>query len=215
MDGWIRQRMHAAYWLIVKVFNRPPSVSYPLGYPDPDSKFYGYDQRKVRLFDGREVNSTRDLVRVTGWAATALLALKARQYVARKSDGHRAYRDHIDDEWASLLTDIHDQCRTRWRYLIPEVEDQRRLLRDICTRTLGFENHFLAVYRGFLLSQLTGYDEAGRIDAVRFLEQIPYRDTAIEAALLDVEGQLFKPNSAASTPAATGSGLLRRRAVGR
>ncbi|PLS78971.1 MAG: hypothetical protein CYG59_15680, partial [Chloroflexi bacterium] len=74
LDEWTRERMHAAYWLLVTVFHRPRPVTYPLTYPDPVGRFYGYDHRMMRLATGAAVNSTRDLIRVTGWIATALLA---------------------------------------------------------------------------------------------------------------------------------------------
>ena len=74
LEEWGRERMHAAYWLMTKVFNRPDYVLYPVGYPKPDAEFYGYTERKIGLADGREVYSTRDFIRVMGWAATALVA---------------------------------------------------------------------------------------------------------------------------------------------
>ncbi len=88
IEEWTRQRMHAAYTLVVRVFDRPVPVRYPLGYPDPQGDYYGYDNRTVRLPNGRDVPSTRNLIRVTGWAATALLARRASVYVARKSACH-------------------------------------------------------------------------------------------------------------------------------
>src|SRR4029078_13299906 len=59
ISAWTRDRMHAAYWLIVKVFNRPPLVRHPLGYPQPDEAFFGYTQRMLRLPDGTQVHCTR------------------------------------------------------------------------------------------------------------------------------------------------------------
>lgn len=176
---WARQRMHAAYWLTINVFARPAEVIPPLGYPDASDEFWGYARRKVRLADGTEAGSTRDLVRVTGWIATALIAFKARRYVARKRDCHVAYREAFDDPWSDLLAVIFEQCRCAWNYLIPGPPDERQRLREIGATTLGFENHFLTTYKEFVLAELNGGDPAARAAVRRFLTRTPFRDPEI------------------------------------
>jgi hypothetical protein len=79
IEAWARERMHAAYWLLINVYHRPTPVHFPLTFPSPSDEFYGYTNRTFRLPDGREVPCTRNLVRTTGWDATALLALQAGQ----------------------------------------------------------------------------------------------------------------------------------------
>ena len=44
---------------------------------------------------------------------------------------------------------------------IPAAQEERAQLRAICARTLGFENHFLALYRHYALSELHGDDSLG------------------------------------------------------
>jgi hypothetical protein len=183
LEEGTRDRMHTSYWRIVKLFNRPDVVIYPLDYPDPSGEFYGYNRRKLRLRDGQEVNCTRDLIRLAGWSATALIAFNAGRYVARKSDCHRIYSECFADEWGQLLQDIYEQCRGRWNYLIPTEPSERQALRSICERTLGFENHFLLHYKRFLLSELRGADSQGRQQVVWVLKQIMYRDEEIQEAL--------------------------------
>ncbi|MDQ2713733.1 MAG: hypothetical protein M3Z08_02365 [Chloroflexota bacterium] len=183
LQDWIRDRMHTSYWRFVNLFQRPGVVTYPLTYPDPTAEFYGYELRKVRLPDGREVNSTRDLIRSTGWAATAIIAFKCGRYVARKSDCHRIYQECFHDQWGTLLTDIYEQCRGRWHYLIPDVHEERQQLRAICARTPGFENHFLQVYKEFLLSELRHGDTQAREQALKVLAAIPFQDEEILASL--------------------------------
>ncbi len=122
IEEWTRERMHAAYWLLVTVFNRPRGVTLPLGYPDAADEFFGYARRTLRLPTGVEVPSTRDLIRVTGWIATALLALQAHVYVARKKECHDSYSHYIGGPWATLLHDIYHRLRTQWGYLIPLVQ---------------------------------------------------------------------------------------------
>ncbi|HKS70600.1 MAG TPA: hypothetical protein VJQ45_09265, partial [Ktedonobacterales bacterium] len=147
IERWARERMHNAYALIVTIFRRPVPVALPLTYPDAGDEFLGYTRRAVRLADGRDVPSTRDLIRVTGWAATALVALYGRTYVARKREVPAAYRRHIGDEHAALHDDIAYWCREQWAYLLPDDAPSRARLRDLCARTLAFENRFLNEYR--------------------------------------------------------------------
>jgi predicted nucleotidyltransferase len=183
IQEWTRQRMHAAAWLIVNVFNRPHPVRLPLTYPDPQAEFFGYDNRLTRLADGREVPTTRNLIRVTAWAATALVALERGHYVVHKRDCYRAYAEHIGDEWSTFLGEIYIQCRNRWNYLLPDDPFDRRALRRLCERALAWENHFLSVYKGWLLGELRSPNEAARVQAVNMLSRTMLQDDEILAAL--------------------------------
>jgi len=156
VKDWARERMHASYWLITNLFNRVGEVSLPLDFPNPEDEFYGYTQRQLKLATGEEVSCTRDLVRVIGWSATALIALKGERYVARKKDCHIIYREAIGDTWSDFIEDLYIKCRNDWNYLIPVDNNDRKKLKDICLRTLEFENYFLKVYKEFLLSELQG-----------------------------------------------------------
>ncbi len=180
LEEWTRDRMHSSYWRVVKLFHRPAVVVCPLYYPDPDDTFFGYIKRTVRLPNETEVPSTKDLMRMVGWAATAMIAYKAKKYVARKRDCYLLYREYADDAYgAQLLADIYAQCRGKWGYLIPEDAEERDALRDICARTLAFENYFLSVYKNFLLSELFGANEEGKKHALWMLGEIEYRDEDI------------------------------------
>lgn len=182
IEQWTRDRMHSSYWRVAHLFGRPLPLRYPVDYPDPNAEFYGYDRRTVRLAGGREAPSTRDLIRLVGWAATALIARKAGRYVARKRDCHVLYRELIGGEHAGLLDDLYALCRGRWQYLIPDDPAERRGLRDICARTLAFENDFLLEYRAFLLGELRGADAEGRRMALEALERAPLADEEVAAA---------------------------------
>jgi hypothetical protein len=185
--AWARERMHAAYWLMIKVFDRPPVVSIPCKYPDSQDPFYGYLNRTIRLEDGRQVPSTRNLIRVTSWAATALLAYQARQYVRNKKDCATLYRQYIQDGWEDFLEMLYTRCRTQWEYRIPDREADREVLRSLCHQTLSFENHFLSVYQMFLLQELrSGVPEReGR--ALWIMDQIPYQDEEVVMMVKEVE----------------------------
>jgi hypothetical protein len=180
---WTRDRMHSSYYRLGSLFGRTAPVRAPLAYPNPAGEFFGYDLRPVRLDNGSLAPSTRDLIRATGWAATALLAWRAGRYVARKSECHRMYQEFIGDEWAPLLRAIYEQCRQRWSYHNPIDSADRQLLRQLCSRTLDFENAFLVAYKAYLLSELLGADAEGRRCAGETLARMPFDDAEVLHAL--------------------------------
>src|SRR5712692_11971608 len=138
---------------MINVFQRPQPVRAPLTLPQPNAPFYGYTARTMRLRDGAEIPTTRNLIRVTGWIATARLAVEAQQYVIRKRDCAPTYRRLINDQWTALLEEIDQRCRTAWQYRIPDTASEQAELRAILERTPEFENHFLNRYRQFLVSE--------------------------------------------------------------
>lgn len=183
LDEWVRDRMHSSYWRIITLFARPLPVTLPLMYPDGGDAFYGYTRRPTRLPGGGEAPGTRDLIRSVGWAATALLALRAGVFVALKRDCHTLYRAHIGDEWSDLLEALYVRCRAAWQYLIPGDAAGRAELRDLCGRTLGFENAFMRIYRDYLLGELRGAGQVQRERAHWVLERIPWQDDEIIATM--------------------------------
>ena len=180
---WTRDRMHSSWWRIARLFARPAVFTLPLEYPYPTDPFRGYTRRLLRVAGGAEVPCTRDLIRLVGWAATGLLALQCGVYVARKSDVHRLYHEHIGGEWASLIEEIYTQCRLRWGYLIPEAPAERQRLREICDQTLGFERHFSAIYRDYLLAELGSDDPEATRFAAEVMSRAPLHDDAVVMAL--------------------------------
>ena len=187
IEEWARDRMHTSYWRLGTLFGRSGPVSLPLGYPDPDAPCFGYESRTTRTPDGREALGTRDLVRHMGWMATALLALDAKIYVARKRDCHGLYGERIGDEWSGLLEDVYASCRGRWNYLLPECGGEREELRVICSRTLLFERRFLSIYRRFVLEELRSEDGRRVRQAAWLLGKIPLRDREVAEALRTVD----------------------------
>ncbi|HEU5199151.1 MAG TPA: nucleotidyltransferase domain-containing protein [Ktedonobacterales bacterium] len=183
MERWTRERMHAAYWLMIHVFNRPALVHLPLTAPDPSDRFLGYTNRTIRLLDGSSVPSTRNLIRTTGWAATALIAWQTERYVTSKRNCHMLYRNYINDEWAGLLDDLYSWCRSAWQYLVPESADDQQRLQAICRRALAFENHFLVRYKAFLLTQLQDTTEEVLLTALHVMSQLPFNDVQMRETI--------------------------------
>lgn len=168
---------------MIHVFNRPAIVQLPLPAPDSSDRFLGYTNRRIRLLDGSSVHSTRNLIRTSGWAATALIAWQAKRYVISKRDCHTLYRACIHDEWADVLEDLYNWCRSAWQYLIPQSAEDQQRLQAICQWALAFENHFLAHYKDFLLTQLQDPDEEALLAALRIQRQIPFYNVEIVDAI--------------------------------
>ena len=89
----------------------------------------------------------------------------------------------MDDEWTSLIEDAFRLCRETWHYLVPEDEGDRQLLGGICRNALEFANHFMGVYREFVLDELRGIEQEGMLMAALAMRKTRLRDREIGAAL--------------------------------
>ncbi len=190
LSVWTRDRMHTSYWRLFGLFSRLLPLAAPLSYPDPADEFYGYIRRLTHLPDGQLVAGTRNLMRAVGWMATALVAYQAGQYVATKRECASIYRTYIGDEWSGLLDDMAEWVRGEWRYRIPANPDDRGRLRAICARTLGFENHFLTVYRDYALTELRSDNPTSRQMAVVTLRRVPLADAVLMEAVAEAEQEM-------------------------
>jgi predicted nucleotidyltransferase len=186
IDAYVRDEMHLPYVLSARVRGRPEGLAVPLGFPDPQGEFYGYDRRRLRVADGTVRACTKELVLIVACAAAALVAREARAYVGHKSELADQYRRVIGDEWTATIADIYRYCRDDWAYLIPGDAGDRRRLRRLCERGLAFENYFFARYEDFLLRELRGTEPAGQLLAARRLGQVIYPGGGVPAALRQI-----------------------------
>jgi NTP pyrophosphatase (non-canonical NTP hydrolase)/predicted nucleotidyltransferase len=157
------------------------NLTYPLDYPAPGGIFFGYDRT------GRLTNSdlphrvTRELVECALRMATALLALKTGTFVATKRESAEIYRTVINDSWADFLIDMFERCKMQWNYAVPESEDEQAALRLLCQQMLVFENHYLLVYRNYLLECLHSEVEQSIRFAVQRLRTARFNDEELLA----------------------------------
>jgi predicted nucleotidyltransferase len=158
-------------------------ITHPLTLPNPALDFFGYEAKPLRDTDGRWAPSTKALSMVTGWAATAILAVSGGVYTPTKAEAIASYRTQIGDEWADLLDEIDDKCRRQWQYSIPSDTTDRANLKHIAGRTLAFENHALDVFRPHVLGKLTSSDEKKQGRAIDVLSKVCYTDDETRAAL--------------------------------
>ncbi len=152
---------------------------FPLTYPDPGGEFYGYD----RLDDYIGEPSLKGWVHAVGFVATCIVALKGGQIVARKEDWLPMYRQYVGNQWTNLLAAIYHTVIKQWSYRIPTSDDDRSLLRDLCRRTLAFENDYLLLYRTYLLDQSRLNEPARNLFAAQRLQEVVYPDEKVLSAL--------------------------------
>lgn len=184
-DAYVRAVVHAPYFSYTHPALRrsSPHLSYPLGHIDPEGAFYGFDRWLIPGPDGVDIPSTKLFVATVGWTATALIALQTGRYVRDKSACVQLYQTHIGDQWTELVTGVHELCRNRWHYRIPTAAADRRRLRRLCEQALGFQNHFLARYRTYLLGELRCAVPHRQTLAAQRLAQIRYPDGDVIKAL--------------------------------
>jgi hypothetical protein len=175
--------MELAYGNLARVLRGPDwrtaaTLTYPLMYPDPDDEFYGYTRKRFPVWYPPDVTAgLKELVTTIGRLATAIIALRAGRYVPQRADSVTIYRETIGDEWSGYLAEIYEAGKGRWGYLVPTDPAERAHLRDLCRQTLAFENHFLAVYRNFLLAESHDADPTRRAAATQRLHDLGFLPT--------------------------------------
>lgn len=168
LPDYTRATMELAYGNLARVlrgpdWRTPAALTYLLSYPDPDDEFFGYAHRRFPMWYPPEITGgLKELVTTVGRLATAIIALRAGRYVPQRADSVTLYREAIGDEWSAYVAEIYAAGKGRWGYLVPSDPAERAHLRDLCRQTLAFENHFLTVYRDFLLAESHDPDPARR-----------------------------------------------------
>lgn len=152
-------------------------LTFPLRYPEPEDEFYGYGSG----------DNIFDLVLSVGLAVTIMCAIKAGKYVGSKSECPSIYAECINDKWTPFIQEVFEKCRYQWEQRVPTDEAERKQLREICRKTLAYENHFLSVYREYLLVKLRGSDGYSQILAAQWLGKIIYPDEEVVNALKSLE----------------------------
>jgi predicted nucleotidyltransferase len=176
------------YRFLGQVLRERQVLAYPLSYPDASDPFYGYTKKRIAPWYPAGVEQgTKEWITGVTRTATALLALRAHQYVGSKSASIRLYRERIADEWTEYLETLYHKGKGEWQYQVPDHAADRQQLRELCRQTLGFENHYFEHYRTYLLDLLQGTDDERRFAAER-LTQVVYTDDLI-AGMLEANAQ--------------------------
>jgi hypothetical protein len=158
---------------------RLASVSFPVDYPDREAPVFGYEQKPLLTADGTWVPSSKALAMVTGWGASAILAVRAGVFTPSRSMLIASYRQHVGDRWLQLLEQIEAECHIACNYLIPADGEGRRRLREIAARVLEFENHTLAIFEPAIHVRLTSAYDSKRSAAMAVLDSITFPNSAV------------------------------------
>lgn len=185
--------MNSAYEVLVSIRCNPLTLSFPVDYPNPRETFYGY-ANPVRLLNGEIRNGAKQLVHNVCVACSAIIGFLVAEQVTSSSESVKVYKKRIGGRWTGFLDGIHEVCRIQWNYIIPEGEIGQRQFRDYCQQALGFERHFLKIYRNYLLEILHCQDMSHKLDAVRRFGEVIYPDgeavKALQALEDDADGEL-------------------------
>jgi hypothetical protein len=183
---YVRDAMHIPYF--GSRYGRPQLtvLLFPLDYPDPKGRFYGYDGWNLSSSSDTEQAGTKMLVVIVGRIASAIVALHSGAYVGTKHESVTLYRKHIHDQWADLVEQVYDLCKERWQYRVPTNPSDQAQLQALCQRALDFENHFFALYRSYLLDELHTSAWEDQLRTVERLGQIMYPGEAIHHALMQL-----------------------------
>lgn len=179
VERWARERMYAGTWLIAHLFGRDGTLTLPIDYPDNKTLFFGYDDRQMYDENNSVVKSSKNILRASGWAATALVGYQGNTFVSSKEDLVPLFKKDCDKKWINFLTNIYDLCRNQWNYVVPQSECDIQKLISICEENLLFENYFLSKYKTFLLDELSSGDENRIKDAISRCKETPFYDDEI------------------------------------
>lgn len=116
--------------------------SFKLSFPDSTKEFFGYTERTIENSEGIEIPITKEIVLINSLIGTSILAAN-KVYVGDKDSSILKYREVINDEWSAHIENSYNFCREKYGYLIPEDKIEREILKEICKKTLEFENYFL------------------------------------------------------------------------
>lgn len=181
MDDYARYHMHFAALRVVSLRNNPTELRWPIDYPCHDDRFYGYAQPGI-VTDGAEpFLTTRAMIGCITNMTNALVAFKGRSYVQNKSHCFALHKECINDAWSDFLIEAFTTCNTLWKYRVPEDPQAQAELAALCRKMLDYENHFLGVYREFLLGELnTRQEHAANLLIVDILEMLDMSDQEID-----------------------------------
>lgn len=163
-----------------KRIHQREALYFPLHYPQPDAPFYGYTTITIPpWYPPSFRQGTKEFVAAACWTATALVALQTGQYVGKKADAIKVYGELIADEWTTFLQEVYLQCDRQWEYRVPNDTSDQVVLEHLCQRMIAFENHYLSIYKTYLLQQLQGSERDAVLFAAKQLQEVVYPDQEV------------------------------------
>ncbi len=153
IEDYIYRGMHTGY-LRMQLTRKTKPYTWPLRYPDDKSPLKGYDWREKIKYQNKQFNSIKEIVVLTGWMATGLIAWRGKIYVPTKNHVINLFKSVIGGHLADDLQNIMEVCRVQFEYMTPETTEELLVLEKVLPRVLEFENFFLKNYQDFLIENL-------------------------------------------------------------
>ncbi|MBS1970582.1 MAG: nucleotidyltransferase domain-containing protein [Bdellovibrionales bacterium] len=153
MEDYIYRRMHSGY-LRMQLTRKTKPYTWPMDFPDDSGSLKGYDWREKISHNGKQFNSIKEIVVLTGWMATGLIAWKGNTYVPTKNHVVNLFKSFFDGPIATDFETTTEFCRTKLAYMAPDNKEDRQKLEALLPQVLKFENFFLENYQHFLIENL-------------------------------------------------------------
>jgi hypothetical protein len=110
--------------------------------PEPNHPFFGYTRRRT-WYPAGIPNGTREIVDLVASLAAPLAVALTKDYVTGKRNAIESFVAVGEDPWASFVSTLYERCALDWSYRIPDDDESRDVLRDLCLSVHAFENHYL------------------------------------------------------------------------
>jgi predicted nucleotidyltransferase len=135
---------YSALYYVWLIRNKPNHLEFPIGYPDRNSEFMGYETRGIWVGRTEFRAGFNTLVNLgTSLAGYQLAALKS-EFVASKMLILDRYQACFPaDSWGEFLKELLYLGRIKYGGLIPVDSGDRARLSSLCRRMIDFENLFL------------------------------------------------------------------------
>ena len=184
---FVREVIQEFYFFVTWKRPHQKVLTFPLSYPDAAGEFYGYDHTKQSPFALTDIHTTQSWAALVCLITTGLICLKSGAVVWEKRRCALAYKTYINDTWTEFIKAVCWVCFDKWKYRIPDDSAGKQQIRELCEKTLAFENHFLTIVKDWLLSELKALDDTHKQQAVQKLGKITYPDKNVLAALQNLE----------------------------
>lgn len=184
MDDYARYHMHFAALRVVSLRNHPAQLRWPIAYPQQAEPFYGYAQPAGEAEGAAGTLSIREMLGCVTNMTNALVAFQGRSYVQNKAHCFSLHKACINDSWSDFLLEVFTKGNQQWHYRVPEDPQAQAELAALCRTVLDYENHFLGVYREFLLAELSiSQPQPANLLIVDILEMLDISDHEIEVII--------------------------------
>jgi hypothetical protein len=119
-----------------------------LTFPNATLPFFGYEMvRKPSWYEDGVLEGTKELVATATWCASCWLSFRSEQVPYSKHEAVTQYAAARPGGEGDLVRGIWHLCRERLDYRVPQVESDRRMLKEYCRNFLDLEQEIATLCR--------------------------------------------------------------------